>query len=117
SREILRAFSSASASAKSRGATLSASSAAFAVSSSTCAASASCGTPAERSISRRDALCDARTRTCWFIGVTPSSLFERALVAQLDDRRGSLLDRAPRDVDHRPALIGEHAARERDFAC
>ena len=39
-----------------------------------------------------------------------------ALVAQLDDRRGGLLDRAAGDVDHRPAVVGEHPPREGDLA-
>ncbi len=48
--------------------------------------------------------------------VRPGPPASRRSLYKLDDRRGGLLDRAARDVDHRPAVVGEHAAGKGDSA-
>ena len=56
----------------------------------------------------------AATRFC----EASTSLIRRPLASpsrsphQLDDRRRGFLDRAAGDVDHRPAIVGEHPPRE-----
>ena len=77
-------------------------------------ASASKTMPAFLRMPTRVALCEARTiraMTSAHTGVASP----RPLVAERDDRRGRLLDRAAGDVDDRPAVPGTELPRKGDL--
>ena len=82
------------------------------------AGTASKATPAASSIARREALLRSERRiiSVSIPASTRPDALALALVEQVDHRRGGLLDRAAGDVDHRPAIVGEHPPRKLHFA-